>query len=82
VAIISMAQHAKPKVIGHKDEARPQFKRLSTVVKTKLSPNLFSSKPICLSTFPGLMQCEASKSPRLGPHVQSVAELEGKWEAP
>lgn len=39
VTIISMAQHAKPKVMGHKDESRAQLKIRSTVVKrTNPSP--------------------------------------------
>src|SRR5713226_4834650 len=38
VAIISMAQHARPNVIGHREEARAQLKSFSTeVVMTGIS---------------------------------------------
>src|SRR6218665_3179398 len=34
VAIISIAQQARPKVIGHKEFFRPQFRKSSKVVRT------------------------------------------------
>src|SRR3954463_5541615 len=37
VAMNSMAQHAVPKGIGHRELARPQFTRKSSLVVTKLS---------------------------------------------
>src|SRR6185503_18965431 len=43
VAIISIAQQAKPNVMGQRAEALAQLNRLSTVVTTMLSLNRFSS---------------------------------------
>src|SRR5438105_4029381 len=42
VAIISMAQHARPNVIGHNADLRAQLKRKSTVVVTMFFSNRFS----------------------------------------
>src|SRR2546427_4808644 len=40
-----MAQQASPKVMGHRLDLRAQFTTLSTVVKTRLSPNRFWRTP-------------------------------------
>src|SRR6476619_4117178 len=45
-AIISMAQHARPKPIGQSEFWRAQFRTLSTLVVMKLSSNLWSIRPI------------------------------------
>src|SRR5438034_7409194 len=42
VAIISIAQHARPNVIGHNADLRAQLKRKSTVVVTMFFSNRFS----------------------------------------
>src|ERR1700682_2899749 len=49
VAIISMAQHARPKVIGHMLDSRAQLIACSSVVATTLSSNRPSSHPIVRS---------------------------------
>src|SRR6185503_6693256 len=41
-----MAQQARPKVMGHRLDLRAQFTTLSTVVKTRLSPNRFWIGPL------------------------------------
>ena len=45
--VISMAQQARPKPIGHSEFWRAQFRTLSTFVVMKLSSNLWSISPIC-----------------------------------
>src|SRR5829696_2848791 len=40
-----MAQQASPNVMGQRLDLRPQFTTLSTVVKTRLSPNRFWMRP-------------------------------------
>src|ERR1700752_2705930 len=41
-----MAQQASPNVMGHSEDLRAQFTTLSTVVKTRFSPNLFWTMPV------------------------------------
>jgi len=44
--IISIAQHAKPKLIGQSELARAQFNRSSTLLTTKPSDCMFWSKKL------------------------------------
>src|SRR5271157_1659478 len=50
-AIISMAQHAKPKVSGQREDLRAQLKIWSTVVTMKFCSKRFSIQPILLPLF-------------------------------
>jgi hypothetical protein len=43
VAIISIAQHASPKVIGHSDDFRAQFVTASSVVVITFASNCLSN---------------------------------------
>jgi hypothetical protein len=45
-AIISMAQQASPKPIGHSEFSRAHVRMRSTLVVMKLSSNLWSMRPI------------------------------------
>src|SRR5207253_11113189 len=45
-AIISIAQHARPKPIGQMDDSRAQFMTRSMLVVMKLSSNVWSMRPI------------------------------------
>src|SRR5260221_13709801 len=45
-AIISIAQHARPKPIGQIDDSRAQLRMRSMLVVMKLSSNLWSIRPI------------------------------------
>src|SRR5437773_12541008 len=60
VAIISMAQQARPKVIGHMLDSRAQLIACSRVVVKKFSSERPSSQPI--SATPCLL-CESAPNP-------------------
>src|SRR3954462_13909048 len=47
-AIISIAQHARPKPIGQIDDSRAQLSTRSMLVVMKLSSNVWSIRPIRL----------------------------------
>src|SRR6266542_2749915 len=49
-AIISIAQHARPKPSGHNDDSRAQVSTLSTLVVMKLSSNLCSMRPMSVAS--------------------------------
>src|SRR5262245_28803834 len=70
-AIISMAQHARPKVIGHNDACRPQLIAWSSDVITNPSSNRCSSSGI--DSLPGLRERNGRALPRHAPHPFQIA---------
>src|SRR3954464_11950008 len=62
VAIISMAQQARPNVAGHRDDLRVQLTSFSTVV-SRTPPGSFSSRPIVC---PLSLPVEPAATPDIG----------------
>src|SRR5918997_5372287 len=64
-AIISIAQHARPKVAGHSDDLRVQLTSFSTLVsRTPLGS--FSSSPIARSPVPCSVPLQSTAPPHVG----------------
>src|SRR5688572_27103668 len=70
-AIISIAQHARPKPIGQIDDSRAQLRIRSILVVMKLSSKRWSMRPIVLRVFPN------ESGPPPGSFVERKDRLDG-----
>src|SRR3712207_2681707 len=67
VAIISIAQQARPKVAGHRLLLRDQLTTFSTLVRT-IPPGIFSSSPMAL------VPVQSAATPHVGVHAEDRDE--------